>query len=70
MVLMNKRFNSLDCECSNLVIEIRSFSKMSENDTQLNGFLEAQSLAAYYNFSMRVVLLRIITQGGVSFWLS
>lgn len=65
MVLMNKRFNSLDCICSILVIEIRNFSKMSEYDTQLNGFLEAQSLAAYNNFSMPVVYLIIITQGGV-----
>lgn len=56
MVLMNRRFGSLGCICSDLMIENCNYSQMSESDTQLNGFVEARSFAAYYNFSMGVVI--------------
>lgn len=63
MVLMNRRFGSLGCICSDLMIENCNYSQMSESDTQLNGFVEARSFAAYYNFSMGVVFLIIVAQG-------
>ena len=60
MVLMNRKFGSLGCICSNLMIENRNFSKMSESDTQLNGSVETQLFAAYYNFSIWVVFYEFL----------